>query len=278
MKNICVPVDFTHTAMNALKYAIQMFKGDKITVLNVSLSSLNSTAREYSLLGRLTTTEDDLQEELRKVILIELGLKELPENLSIIIEKGEAVTEIKNFVKNNNIDLVVMGTRDKYDILDKLIGTTSLAMVKTLDCPVYLIPRYATFKKFKKVIVAIDDHSIDNKIGYRIKQWNESYKAFVKFLHIQNDNKSFNKEMNSIVSELFLDKEPEFGFEIEHVKSKEIGSAILSSAYNFGADLIISSPYKQNFISALLFKSVTKELIQKVSIPILFVHENDIIL
>ena len=275
MKNICVPVDFTHTAMNALKYAIDKYKGDNISVIYVSPSSLSSVKTEHSLLGRVSTIQDDLTAELRSVIKLELGIKEIPSNVSLLVLKGDVVSEVQGYVRKNDTDVVVMGTRDKYDIFDKLIGTTSLALVKTLNCPVILIPRNATYKAYKKIIVALDTHAISCNIGNKVKEWNDTYNAFVKFLHIVDNDKDFQEETDAVVSELFSGSEPKFGFELSHVESKEIGSTILSSAYNFGADLIISTPGKQNFLSALFFKSVTKELIQKVSIPILFLHKND---
>ncbi len=277
MRKICVPVDFTQTAMNALKYALHRFKGDHISVLHVSPASQNTTKTEYSLLGRVSSVKDDLVDELRKVILMELNINEIPKNVLLEVKRGEAISVVRSFVIDRNIDTVIMGTRDKYDVLDKLIGTTSLALVKTLECPVYLIPKSASYKDYEKVIVAVDTYAIEHGIGDIVKLWNTPYNAFVKFLNIQNDTEVLNKDTNVIDSNLFSDVDSDFNYEIEHIKASDVSSAIINSAHDFDADLIISIPNKQNFFSALLFKSITKELIQKVSIPLLFIHETDVV-
>lgn len=274
MKQILVPVDFTVVAFNALKYAYECFPNAHLTVVHVVPPSVNSSEIKYSTLNRLSKVEDKMEEEVMAMILNELSLSELPNRITLQVLKGEVVQQLKSYISQQSFDAILMGTRDKYDLLDKVIGTVSLALVKTSDCPVYLIPRYAKHIGFHKVMVASDRHLLSNEIGTRIKKWNQDHNAFVKFLHINKDQKNddFDLSQEKLVDELFDDQVPSFGFEIETMSSQEIGATLLESAYTFGADLLVSMPDRQNFVSTLIYKSVTKELIQKSKIPLLFIH------
>lgn len=271
MKNILVPVDFTRVALNALKYAYNAFPEAKIHALHVVPSALNTTEVEYSLLNRVKVVKDGMEEELKKIIKLELGLGYIPNNISTTIMKGETITQIKNYMKEDSFDCILMGTRDKYSLFEKLIGTVSLAVIKQSQIPTFLVPKHAEYKPYKKVLVASDYHILHNKIGSWIKEWNQPFKAFIRFLHIQNKDESFMNETDQLVKELFDNSDPDFGFEVKNVNSNKIAPTLLESAYGFGADLLISMPDKQNFFSAILLKNVTKELVEKSSIPLLFI-------
>jgi len=274
MKKILIPVDFTVVAFNALKYAYKCFPDAHITVVHIVPPSLNSSELKYSVLDRYMDVNDKMEEEVIGMICNELGCGSLPDRMSVDIVKGEVVNKLKSYISENSFDAIVMGTRDKYDLLDKVIGTVSLALVKTSDCPLYLIPRYASYNGFKKVMVASDQHLLDNEVGTRIKEWNKDHNAFIKFLHINRDNgdDDFSISETKLVNELFEGDQPTFGFEIDSIHAKNISKTLLESAYGFGADLLVGMPDKQNFITSLIYKSITKDLIQKSDIPLLFIH------
>ena len=241
-------------------------------MLHIVPPTLNSTEVEYSILDRYKVVDDKMISILRNSIVSELGFDTIPDRINIQIKKGEVVSQIKKHISSHTYDAIVMGTRDKYDLLDKVIGTVSLAIVKTSDCPLYLIPRYANYRKYNRVMVAADKHLLNNKVGLRIKEWNKDYNAFVTFMHVSNGKDNYVKSEDILVSELFENGDPSFGFEVTTVQGAKVGKTLLDTAYNIGADLLISMPDKQNFLSALLYKSVTKELIHKSSIPLLFIH------
>ena len=166
-----------------------------------------------------------------------------------------------------------MGTRDKYTVLDKWIGTISLSVIKTVSIPVYLIPPFAKYKGFNSTLVASDSHIGNKPLVQWIKEWNLPHQSFIRFLHIRNvKNPNFEAEKKTIVEGFFEDEDPTFGFEIISKSNEDISQSLLASAYNYGSDLIVAIPENQTFINALLFKSVSKELIMKSEIPLLFLN------
>lgn len=276
MKKIAIPFDFSQVSANALNYALGLFKKDDISLIHVSEGMFS---KEESLVAEpILTHEKALTNELTKMIINELKLKAVPSNVKIVILDGEIVQSINKYVRSNNFDLVLLGTRDQYDLLDRWIGTISLGLVKVLDLPVYLIPRYSSFKGYNKVLVASDFHLKEEKIIESIKVWNKEYKAYIKFMHIQqNNDDDFGEESDKIVNKLFEKAEPDFGFEIARIKSLDVSDSLLATAYNDHADLLIVLPEEQAFISTLLFKSISKEMILKSNIPVLFLHPDHIL-
>jgi len=275
MKRILIPMDFTEVSNNALTYALQMFDMERIYITHSTFGSYHLDSKdEEPRVNKKQILTTELTEEVLKI----MRQDKLPENISIHILKGDILPSTKKFVEENNISAVVMGTRDKYTLFDKWIGTTSLSIVKTLKIPVYLIPPFSKFREFKNVLVASDFHLGNKQLVDELKNWNMSYGAFIRFLHIQDENKKdFELEKNTIVDSFYENEEPHFGFEIISKKSKDISQSLLASAYNYNSDIIIAAPDNQNFINSLLFRSVTKDLILKSEIPLLFLHSEKII-
>lgn len=271
MKKIVIPFEFSEVSVNALKYALKKFKHDAIDLVHVSIGLFGKD--QTLALNPIKTSERVLTEELGSMIMNELELKAFPANVEIKILDGDIVDSIHKYVIKEKVDLVVMGSRDKYDLLDRWIGTVSLGLVKLLDVPVYLIPRYSVYNGYEKALVASDFHLKETSVIQAIKDWNKKHKAYIKFMHIQqNDDDDFGEESDIIVNSLFEKSDPDFGFEISRIKSLHVSDSLLATAYNYHADILILIPEAQDFISALLFKSITKEMILKSNIPILFLH------
>lgn len=268
MENILIPIDKTDVASNALKYATECFPKARFTVIHINDRSLET---EDAVING-----DKHNSVLKDFICKSLGVVSIPQNITLVIRYGTIVPSIRNYVEQNEFDFVVMGTRDKYNLFDNWFGTVSLGVAKSLSIPTYLIPKYAKFKNFKKVVVATDKHLKEKSFIKMIKNWNDPYNAFLKFLQVKSKDENTTKEVEaSIVKELFEEHDVNFGFEIENIQGSNVTGSLLANAYNYGADLMIVIPDTQSYINSLLFQSTSKDLILKSDIPLLFIHNNN---
>lgn len=273
MKNILVPLDFTSVGANALKFACKAFGESQITILYVKFSKVNT---EDPLIYEQSLLSDDYwKEALKKYLCKELGLDRFPENIKLKISSGATVAGIISHCESSHYDGIVMGTRDKYNYFDKWFGTTTFGVIKKAKIPVYLIPKYATYSGYKRVMIASDDHLNNAIVLDKITSWNKEHLAFIKFLHIQDSKKDkFHQQKQLLITELFEKNNPEFAFEIEVIRDKDISHSLLASAYNMKADLLMVVPENQNYLQTILFKSISRELILKSDIPLLFFNSN----
>lgn len=275
MKKVIIPMDFTEVSLNAFDYAIKCFEDATFEVVHVtkSMVSINEPKSAESAKSKFEILKDHLSDLIRAEFGSELFDKV---QIEVMILEGDTVPQIRKYIDRNKFDAMVIGTRDKYDFFDRWIGTISLGLVKTLNIPVYLVPRYAHYKKLKRVLVASDYHPENRKVISLLKKWNEIHQAFVKFLHIHTGDSDYDISGSElIINELVAENDPSFGFELAVIQDKNITQSILSSAYNFKADLLVVIPENQSFIHSLLFKSLSKELILQSAIPVLFVHKDD---
>ena len=236
------------------------------------LSGIVQRDMEYREDGDLSK-EDMIKSIMEKRILMALSASQLPQNIDIQILQGEIISSLKKHIDAKMYDAVVMGTRDNYDIIDRWFGTISLGVVKTVRIPVYLIPRHSHYKLFKKVMIASDYHLLNKELISRIISWNNNYEAFIEFLHIQANRKDqYDQEKEKILNALIEKDYLNFAFQMKTIQSKEVASSILASAYNEKSDLLVLIAENRSFINTLLFKSLSREMILKSNIPILFMH------
>jgi nucleotide-binding universal stress UspA family protein len=190
--------------------------------------------------------------------------------MKVEIKAGDIIEVINQYTKENQFDLLLLGTRDKYTLFDKLFGTISLGLVKVTSLPVIMIPRFARFKVIDEVLFAIDqnDKVVDDFLKLLEKLTIED--PHISFIEIDTNLE------NSIRGALMLKEKLSkhninYNYNFEVIAAKEISKSLLSIAYNKHADIIAISPHQQNFIESLLFKSVSKELILDSKMPMLFV-------
>ncbi|NNE14702.1 MAG: universal stress protein [Saprospiraceae bacterium] len=261
-KKIAITFDFSTVSKNAVQYALESSEDiDILEIIHVDNSLVNSN------------DEETLKEKIKNDLCEYLSEESLPNNISIHVLHGNIINTLSKYIKEKLYDYVIVGSRDKYNILERWIGTVSLGLVKTLDVPILLIPRFSKYNKYKKVVVASDHHLNHKALLYQIRIWNKPYNAFIKFVHVkESNNDNYDNESKTIVKELFENDPVSFGFEVSTLKSKNISESLLSNAYNAQADAMIIISKNSSFMNALLFKSISKEMIEKSSIPVLFLH------
>lgn len=266
---ILLPVDFSSVSINAIQYAYAMYPQAEFKIIHIASGVISTREPFYLKEGK--TKKLVLAEELENEILNAVGIKELPNNFSHEVVDGETVPGIKAVAEDYKPDLIIMGTRDNYDLLDKVFGTISLRVTKNGLAHTLLVPRYAKFEKMNRVIVATDHHMQETGLLDWIVEWNRERLAYISFIHIQDRDKDDVESLSaSIVHALLKQKKIDFEFKIENVRNLDVTETLLSKAYNEGADLVIAAPDQQSLLNSLLIKSVSKELIQKSKIPVMF--------
>ncbi len=145
-KKILLPTDGSEYANKAAKHAIWLASvtGAELIVLNViETSSLVGLPAE-DLIVRI---KEMLKEEGRKSLEEISKLTEESETgecreevkLDLITEEGAPADIIVKKIKEENIDLVVMGTSGKHGLDRFLLGSVTENVVRSAPCPVLVV-------------------------------------------------------------------------------------------------------------------------------------------
>lgn len=139
IKNILVPVDGSEYSKNALELACDLAdKYDaRMHLLHVILSP---EAKHTLVLGGASVTVDASKEEIEqaghkvieaaKKIAAEHGRKDVETD----VVGGPTAQRILEYAKDNNIDMIVMGSRGLSDISGLLVGSVSHKVSHLAKC------------------------------------------------------------------------------------------------------------------------------------------------
>ena len=271
MARYLIPTDFSKVSANAIQYALDATPDEDILdIVHVSTGIVNLT--EAPIIQNLEQTEDAVRLRLEQYFTDELKGSSLPDRCNVIATTGEIVNSIVKQSKKESYEQIIMGTRDKYDLLDRWLGTISLGVVKRSDLNVLLVPPKAKFAKISDAVVAGDIHLTQEKNLESITEWNQSHASTVHFIHVTDDSqKTYLDTADNIVKNYYEAREVSFSYDITKVEGPNVAEALMDAGAESNSQVIIILPEKQTFFESLFLGSVSKDLILKSNIPLLFI-------
>jgi universal stress protein A len=145
LRNILVPVDFSDTSRDALRYAREVGRpfGSRLHVLHV----LPDPMRQPWAVDVAGIDFAELQDQWRVEAEGRLGALVAEEHLdpsavTTAVVAGSAHESIVTYATEMGIDLVVVGTHGHGPIVHLLLGSVAERVVRQAGCPVLTIPHH----------------------------------------------------------------------------------------------------------------------------------------
>jgi nucleotide-binding universal stress UspA family protein len=137
---IVVAYDHSDLSKKALKMAMNLAKQDPIIQLNVVTALYPDNPAPYSYGIPAGSYYEDRSEEIKMIREeIEGELALLPNKTSVFVIKGNPGPTITDFIKQNDADLVVMGSRGLSGLKELFLGSVSHYVAQKATCPVLIV-------------------------------------------------------------------------------------------------------------------------------------------
>jgi nucleotide-binding universal stress UspA family protein len=270
---ILVPTDFSEVANNALKYAIGLALQTKasIHVLHVknfpimdpsfpvdTLSTLIEEMNRVSAQGMADTKDKFLEPAKVTYRLHEAS--------------GFVNDEIEVACKENQIDLIVMGTTGASGLQELLIGSNAATTVGRSEIPVMVIPPSANFNEIKHILYASDYTEPEFPALARLIYFAELYDAEISVLHVKTDfDRFFDSANNFFVKNKAHIKREQIKL-IQSEKS-DVSDAINQHIDNQPTDMLVLAKHNRSFFDRLFHRSLSKQMAYHTKIPLLVLHK-----
>lgn len=139
-KKILYPIDFSEYTEEITNYAVSIAKkySSELHLLHI-IPNLNyytpyeSFLTPENLIDMERNIEKEIEKDFNKVI------KKIDVPVNKIIKTGVTFVEIIDYIKEEGIDLVVMGTHGRSGIEHILIGSVAEKVVRKSPCPVLTV-------------------------------------------------------------------------------------------------------------------------------------------
>ncbi|MBO6607501.1 universal stress protein [Psychroserpens sp.] len=274
MRNILIPTDFSDNAMNAIKFALELFKYDKSNIYFLhtyqdevyrEIELQKSDHIETIIKDRQNHADDHLNQLLQTVNKVWANPRHQYHKIS---SYNALVDEIDLISEGKDIDIVVMGTKGQTDDRSATFGSNTLQVLKYVSCPVLSIPANYTYTQPKHIAFPTN-----YLIPYKRRELKllcemaSPYRAIIDILYIsssdklsrrQDDNKRFLSE------ELCKNK-----LNFKTIASKSIVNAIFTYIKEHEVDMLVMVNTRHSFLEDILFKSTIDEMSLHLDIPFL---------
>jgi nucleotide-binding universal stress UspA family protein len=134
-KNILLATDGSPSCENAVERAIELANEKSANLTAVSVVYTND---EYLALAP-GVVEELIGKAKEKLAKIEQKGKEAGVNINLVVKEGEAFEAITSLARQNNIDLIVMGSHGRKRLESLLMGSVTERTIGYAECPVLVV-------------------------------------------------------------------------------------------------------------------------------------------
>jgi len=277
MKKILFPTDFSEAATNAFVHALEFAK-----VVNAELILLHTFeipvydsqffpenyAAIYSSieLAKFEMFKDEIPK--LKTIAIERNLEEIV--IKHRLMDGDLIYNLKNAIKEDDIDFVIMGTNGISDWTTFFLGSNTNSVISGVDVPVLCVPIDAKFKKIKVIGFTTRYREKDKKELKKVLKIAKKMNAKVRSLYVKTTTSDVSPETVKEWEIEFADENVEFLV----LPSDDVKETILDFILYKDVDILTTITHKRSFFESLFTSGFTKKITKEVSIPVLVMHDN----
>lgn len=276
VKRILVPTDFSETGMLAIEHAAYMAKLCKARLFFLHVvESFEYAYSEYEPevlvkdLEGVQTVATERLERIASSIETQYGIE-----TRTLLNTGKASTGIVESVKDNNIDMIVMGTHGAKGFEEFVIGSNAQKVASIAPCPVITLQATAKNTRLANIVVPIDNslHS-RQKVNYAIEiaAW---YGAKIHLLGLLDSNEEVN-EADENRFKIKLDavenvlKQSEIPYVRKLIKGHNLAKEAMKYSEDVGADMLVIMADHESNVSANLLGTSAKQIINHSKIPVM---------
>ncbi|HEY5750727.1 MAG TPA: universal stress protein [Chryseolinea sp.] len=264
MKKILVPCDFSKPAINAFRFALDIAfqSGGSVHLVNViELPVLHDTVI-MPVLNFEQKLLDDLKENGEKSFAkITEKYKSNEVAVKTVVEFGSVHAKIQDYIVEQGIDLVVMGSHGASGAREFFIGSNAERIVRNSTAPVLVLKDY--FKGPIKNIVFPNTLDTENQedLTMRVKALQN---FFGSNLHIVWVNTPLNFTSDDVTLkrlEAFAKRFMLKNYTLNIFNHTDTEQGILHFANRVGGDLIAMATHGRRGVSHLIYGSLAEDVV-----------------
>jgi len=278
MTRILLPTDFSNNSIEAITYAMLVYKEIECTFYLMHTYTPAVYHTEY-LLG--SPGQIGLGDILQENSLSQL--EELKNNLAnehknpkhaIIVHSAfnTLVEEITDTVEAENIDLIVMGTKGATGAKEILFGTNTVHVIKKAKRPVIVVPPKFEYEAPKEILFPTDyEIEFETNMLAPLLATSQQHKARINVLHVRkgydlNEAEEAHKDqLKKLLGNTALFHEvPDNGI-IEAINAFQVKQKI---------NLLVMVQNKHTFMERLFIEPIIKKIGFHVTVPFMVLPQN----
>ncbi len=281
VKKILVPTDYSEQANHALEFAYQIARKSEaeIYLLNVidypglstawsgGMNVIGGAEPPFDTMDEnfINNLMDRSKEEMRSMVK---KLNEHDITIHEIVEIGNPYFVIAERIENENINLVIMGSKGASGLEEVLIGSNTEKVVRHSKCPVITIKQKRDFNKIHKIALASNFEGDQSHVVEELQKLQHIFNAEFHLVKINTPNNFENtrkimKQMQDFVAAYHIKN---YTLNIYNDFMEEDG--IIYFAQDIDADMIAMATHGRTGFMHLLSGSIAEDVVNHAKRPV----------
>jgi len=278
MKTILIPTDFSENSWNALAYTVQLYKNITCHFYVLHVGNLKDSVVQNT---PFSFHNSDLHKSIKeKFSELFDRIENMPTNENhhfiAVQEYGNMLTSIRNFVEENKVELIAMGTKGATGLKQVILGSNTGDVITKVPCNLLVIPENVTYSLPEKIAFPTDFNIFySHDILAAITELVQITKAKFEVVNISHFDSKFNlvQEKNKAYLQDYLKELFPTSHIFQTLKNKNIKSAIEQFIKYEDIDMLVMVAKNLNFLQYLLFDTTIEKLSFHTTVPIVVLHE-----
>ena len=273
MKNIIVPVDFSKHSEYALKTAVKLAKLNNAKVIVLHMLEMSDAL----------LTKTDVEQQQKAAYFLKLAEqrfesfldKDYLKDTKIIpaVKPFKVFEEVNDVAKENNADLIVMGSHGTSGFKEFFIGSNTEKMVRNANIPVLVVKNEMANSIFETVIFATDFDQECIDAYQKATKLFDKFGANIKLLYINLPNEHFRSsvEIEKQIAEFLLKADGNLNKinDVAYQADYSVEQGVLNYSNKIGADLIAISTHGRKGVSHFFAGSIGEDIANHSSLPVI---------
>lgn len=273
MKKIIIPIDFSPYSENALRTAASIAKKQKSELIVVhmlefsnALISSSEAHTQTQAIFYLKLAEKQLQEFLNKSYLE--GVVVTP-----IIKHYKIFSELQDIAKEEDADLIVMGSHGSSGMKEFFIGSNTEKVVRSSETPVLVVKGLPIEEEFKEAVFACDFSKEDIIPYQKAKEMLSILHCNLQLLYVNTPLSNFKstEEQEKLFSDFLKGSEGDISLlsDIKKISDYSVEKGILQYAKTSKTDLIIMATHGKTGLDHFFNGSISEDVANHATLPVL---------
>lgn len=278
INTILIATDFSVSANQAALYTCKLLRDVKPR--RVILFHALEPNRDRILLTDLLAPDEEILKKEKEVASVQLGksLERLRPELNSSthfetrVETDTLLNSIQRVVKEQNIDLVVIGISGKGNQSTNIIGSNTLKLMRSCPAPLLVVPIETEFIPVHRIVLAWDHKDTRKTLPVaHLTKLVQSLLAKLYVVYIDNNAHQSAADIlteSRDLNELLFDLTPE----VHSPKQASITDGILEFTKQHDAQLMVLVPKKSSFLEDFFTKRATEKIALRTQIPMIIMR------
>lgn len=266
MKKILVPTDFSDFSAQAAKLAERLAKrvGGEVHLIHIvnSPTQLDEYGYEVTL-----TEEREATQRMKEFVLIH---QLHPANT--FVRLGSLSKDVDYYIKNNQIDLVLMASRGADGLREVFIGSNAERIVRYASCPVLVVKRQMEDLDLRNIAFA---GCFEKDMPRSIVPLKELIELFRPSLHLVEVLEPERMWLESeVLNEMgrFVLENSLSNVDVHVIKNPSIVRGLEDFMHHYQIDLLVMPTHQYHGIRRLLNSSVAEHVVNRLDDNLLTFH------